>query len=55
MILEVNSEHNINLKIRSIGINSDNLETNGSQSYLRKIHKIDAASIMEFIEQNLQD
>ena len=55
MILEVNSEHNINLKIRNIGINSDNLETNGSQSYLRKIHKIDAASIIEFIEQNLQD
>jgi transketolase len=53
MILEVSSDYNLNLNIRNMGINSDNLESNGSQPYLRKIHKIDAVSIMEFIEQNL--
>jgi len=53
MLLEVNSEHHLNLNIRNLGIKNDNLETNGSQSYLRKIHKINAVSIMKFIEQNL--
>jgi transketolase len=52
-ILEVKSDLNLDIRVKNIGVNPNNLKINGTQGYLRSQHKIDSDSITNFIKQNL--
>jgi transketolase len=53
MILEILSENEIRLKVKNIGIISNNLKQIGSQKYLRSQNKLDSKSIADVIKKNL--